>query len=224
MTRGIAPQRLCLCHASLRHASGRGREDRAPCAGARRQLQPTTTRRRTTHEQPPPQPQTHHPAADRPARWRLHTSPQCTRACRRPIAGKGKVPGAGVPAPRGRPLVGPPHRRRVFRLALQPDRALRRARLAARLRDELHRHGRLGRALPHPHHRGVAPCRRGAGRHVLHGVRDREPAHLHRQLRRAHLPGVRHRRDRVVSGLPDPPRPGMRAHDPCRAGERLPSG
>ena len=104
-----------------------------------------------THEQPPPQPQTRHPAAERPAGRRLHPASRRTRAGRSPLAGEGEVPGARLPAPRGRPLVGPPHRRRVHGLALEPDRALRRARLAARLRNELHRHGRLGRALPHPH-------------------------------------------------------------------------
>ena len=94
------------------------------------------------------------------------------------------------------------------RLRRLPERAGSRVRIPqhrARLPMEHRRHRRLGDGVPPAHRRRDPTRRRRAGGHVLHGVRRGHAAHDRRRLRRAQLPGLRHRRGELVRLLPGQP-------------------
>ena len=101
-----------------------------------------------------------------------------------------QAPQAQLRHAHGEPLVQPAARCRVGALAGRPGGAVRRAPHHTRLRVELPGHRRMGHGVPRAHRGGHAAGGRGAGRHVLHGVRHGHAAHVPGQLRRAHLPGV----------------------------------
>ena len=77
----------------------------------------------------------------------------------------------------------------------------------------------MGRRVPAAHHRHHAARRRRPSRHFLPCLRDRHPAHDHRQLRRAHLSSVGYRRGPFLCRLPDQPHHHLHTHG--RGGLRL---
>ena len=119
---------------------------------------------------------------------------------------------ARVPCPRGQRLVEPPHRRRLRRHLLERDRAVPLPPDQAGLRVQHPGAGRMGHAVPAAHD-GRHVVRGGrAGGTLLDGLHRGHAAAVPRQLRGAHLSGLRPRRDADLSGLPGQPRHHVRAH------------
>ena len=138
------------------------------------------------------------------------------RQAREPLQPRGQAQEGGLPPTRHQPLVGPPDLLGFLGQNLSAVRAVPLAPDHARLRVQLHWPGVLGRVLPATHHCGHAVCGRRERRPLLDGHGRGHAPVLCGQLRRAHVPGLGHRRDGLVLRLPGQPHCDLRCHGAYR--------
>ena len=100
-------------------------------------------------------------------------------------------------------MVDTTDRRRLRRRPCRAGSRVRQRGDRTRLPVEHRGHRRMGHGLPGADRRGNPARRHQTGGHVLHGVRRGNPLDVPLELRRAHLSGIRYRREvlvRLISG------------------------